>query len=302
MDKFLLYKECVAQCNELWQLLCNRQRPLHKGLSKRDIAMLTVTPWRWAFPYLLESTHLAVYNALAACIGTLLLRNKKERIFAVDGTCGNGNDTEFLVNSFTALLSTGHQPVRLSDTPEHQPDTPEWQVLAFDVQEEAIQKSRLRLASLSGSSHIHYIPCGHERLREYLPFPTQRALQGTLLHADPAQTLCCPQASEQNSIGRPWYFAAAMYNLGYLPGSDKQTVTMAHTSLLSFEVCREYLAAGGLLAVHAYAGHTGGAEELAAVEDWFAQLNYPAWRVARYAICNKPRNPEVVFLAQKAGS
>ena len=56
---------------------------------------------------------------------------------------------------------------------------------------------------------------------------------------------------------------------------------------------------GGVCAVHAYGGHLGGEEELCAVEHFFTELPFDAFSVARYAFCNKPRNPEVLFLVEK---
>ena len=93
--------------------------------------------------------------------------------------------------------------------------------------------------------------------------------------------------------------AVVMYNLGFLPGSDKQVVTRTETTLLSLAAAVEALAPGGLLSVHAYGGHPGGLEELQAVDVWFRGLDSGAADTARYEFCNKARNPETLYLAAK---
>ena len=90
-----------------------------------------------------------------------------------------------------------------------------------------------------------------------------------------------------------------MYNLGFLPGSDKQVATRPETTLVSLAAAVAALAPGGLLSVHAYGGHPGGLEELSAVDRWFRGLESGTAAVARYEFCNKARNPEVLYLAVK---
>ena len=140
-------------------------------------------------------------------------------------------------------------------------------VLSFDIQADALATARGRLVDLCPTAGVRFVPAGHENLAAHLP----------------------PGAA----------LFAAMYNLGFLPGSDKRVVTRSATTLLSLQSALEYLRSGGVCAVHAYGGHAGGGEELRAVEHFFTKLPFDAFSVARYAFCNKPRNPEVLFLAEK---
>ncbi len=140
-------------------------------------------------------------------------------------------------------------------------------VLTFDVQTDALVTARKRLNAHCPTAEVRFVAAGHETLVDHLP----------------------PDAA----------FFAAMYNLGFLPGSDKLVVTRPETTLCSLRFALEHLHPGGVCAVHAYGGHLGGEEELCAVEHFFTELPFDAFSVARYAFCNKPRNPEVLFLVEK---
>jgi hypothetical protein len=59
--------------------------------------------------------------------------------------------------------------------------------------------------------------------------------------------------------------AAVMFNLGYLPGADKSMITRTETTLAALVQALDYLQPGGMLTMIVYPGHSGGAEEAAAV-------------------------------------
>ena len=91
----------------------------------------------------------------------------------------------------------------------------------------------------------------------------------------------------------------AVFNLGFLPGSDKRVATSAATTLTALEAVWGRLRPGGLLSVHAYSGHPGGADEAKAVGDRMRAL---PWREAHVSACsqwNKARSPETLWLAVK---
>ncbi len=67
-------------------------------------------------------------------------------------------------------------------------------------------------------------------------------------------------------------FAAAIFNLGYLPAGDKSITTSALSSVRAIGAAAAHLAPGGILTVLAYTGHSGGAEEAEAVGDLLAVL------------------------------
>ena len=105
---------------------------------------------------------------------------------------------------------------------------PSGQVHAFDVQEEAIRATRERLEKeglLTPSVRLHL--ASHDRLAELVGGPVK----------------------------------AIVFNLGYLPGGDKKTVTRTECTLAALEQAAALIAPNGLLSVMCYPGHEGGKEE-----------------------------------------
>ena len=234
------------------------------------------------------------------------VRNLGSSILTViDGTCGNGQDTLFMAQTMAQLANT--QPFA-------------WQVLAFDVQEEALERARIRLTEAGLLKHVLYIHDGHEHLVRYLgdnpggdlPDVLPNVLPDVLPDTSPGTSPdVLPGASDDtqdNALGQrvapagtsgSWPVAVAMYNLGFLPGGDRTLVTRKETTLISLSAALNALAPGGLLVVHAYGGHPGGRDEAEAVEAWFCGLDSALATVVRYTVCNKPRNPETLYLAEK---
>ncbi|MGB1130631.1 MAG: class I SAM-dependent methyltransferase [Haloferula sp.] len=131
----------------------------------------------------------------------------------VDATAGNGHDTLFLAEWVG----------------------PTGKVVAFDIQQAAIESTRRRLdkagvvdrVDLHGESHTHM---------------AQRVERGGV--------------------------AAVMFNLGYLPGADHALITQTEETLLALETAVALLRSGGVVTVVCYPGHEGGDREAAAVVEW----------------------------------
>lgn len=60
--------------------------------------------------------------------------------------------------------------------------------------------------------------------------------------------------------------SAVMLNLGYLPGGDKGLITQIESTIAAIRGGLAKLAPGGIMTIVAYPGHTGGSDEVAAVE------------------------------------
>lgn len=163
----------------------------------------------------------------------------------VDATAGGGIDTEFLAQ---AVEDDG-------------------QVLAFDVQAEAIARTRQRLEEARLGGRVRLLHDSHDRVAAFV---------------EPGQVL-----------------AASMFNLGFLPGSASALTTGPDTTVSALMQIERLTMPGGLISVHAYLGQAGGEEEAEAVNGWMRKLPWQDWRVARYEFCNKPENREILFLAQR---
>ncbi len=168
---------------------------------------------------------------------------------AVDATAGNGHDAVFLAG----LVG------------------PAGVVHCFDIQAQALAKTRALLddAGLAQAARFH--ATGHEHL-----------------------LACLPQA-HRGRVG------AVVFNLGYLPGGDEAVITRPETTIAALEASRQVLARGGVISVVCYTGHVGGAAEAAQVAAWCQALDFAAWRAARYELVNKPGHPICLFFIEKHG-
>lgn len=120
--------------------------------------------------------------------------------------------------------------------------SPVGEVFAFDVQRQALQQTRTRLEGEGMQDLVTLFHGGHETLAARVP---------------------------ERAHGR---IAAVMFNLGYLPGSDKQITTASDTTLPALRQSATLLAAGGLLSVLAYRHHPGGQAESTAVAAFLGGL------------------------------
>ncbi|MDO3376932.1 rRNA methyltransferase [Geoalkalibacter halelectricus] len=175
----------------------------------------------------------------------------------VDLTAGNGHDSQFLWQGVA----------------------PNGRVLAFDVQEDALLASRVRLEKAGAPVHVcakgmlpsatmgvHLIADGHECLSHYV-----------------REAPC-----------------AIMANLGYLPGGDHRVATATPTTLSALEQSLRILAPAGRLAVTAYPGHAGGVAETAAVAEYLQDLDGEGFEILELRVVNSSRAP-CLWVVQKRG-
>lgn len=152
-------------------------------------------------------------------------------------------------------------------------------VYAFDVQEEALNATEKRLddagiknqifeknlSNLLTEPSVNLVLSGHETLSEYVKEPIK----------------------------------AAIFNLGYLPKTDKSVVTKADTTLTALEALTNQLVVGGRIAIMIYYGHEGGMEEKDAVIKWTSSLPQKDWEVTSYAPLNQIHTPPILVLIEK---
>lgn len=163
-----------------------------------------------------------------------------------------------------ATVGNGHDTLFLAELVG-----PSGRVFGFDVQESALMHARERLATAGVAERVTLIHAGHH----------------TLLHSLPAACIGTVRA--------------AMFNLGYLPGSDKQVVTVPETTIAALDAVLGVLAPGGIVTVHVYTGHAGGMEEALRVQQWCDALDWAAFRAIRYGWCNKERNSEALVVVER---
>ncbi|MDQ6467538.1 MULTISPECIES: class I SAM-dependent methyltransferase [Exiguobacterium] len=145
---------------------------------------------------------------------------------------------------------------------------PEGRVLAFDVQAQAIEESTRRLdeagmlerVDLYHESHIHV---------------------GARL------------SDERRPV------RAGVFNLGYLPGSDKSITTTGEETLEALDALLPVLAPGGLVVLVVYHGHLEGKRERDAVLDYVTALDQQGYAVLQYRFLNQQNHPPFIIAIEK---
>ncbi len=115
-------------------------------------------------------------------------------------------------------------------------------VYGFDIQQQALDSAYQRLQQAGQAAQVALFHAGHETMSLLLP----ESMQGGV--------------------------RAVMFNLGYLPGGDKQRTTGASTTLAALQAAVSLLAPGGVISLLAYTGHPGGRDEAELVKGWALSL------------------------------
>lgn len=97
---------------------------------------------------------------------------------------------------------------------------------------------------------------------------------------------------------QPGQAAAIVFNLGYLPGSDKSIQTTGSSTEIALEASSTLLRPGGILSVTAYRGHPGGLDEAQTVEQWMRIQENKGWHIEHH-LPNAKNHPPVLWLAHK---
>lgn len=176
----------------------------------------------------------------------LLEKSVAKNEIVIDATCGNGNDTLFLSN---IVGEKGH-------------------VLAFDIQEDAIQNSK-RLMEEQGRNNVTFIHDSHAHMSNYLP----EEMRG--------------------------HVGGAIFNLGYLPKSDKSVITTGKSSIRAINSILPFLKKDGLIVVVVYHGHEGGKAEKEMILKHVIQLDQKEYNVLQYGFINQKNNPPFILAIQK---
>ncbi|WBW50605.1 class I SAM-dependent methyltransferase [Peptoniphilus equinus] len=94
-------------------------------------------------------------------------------------------------------------------------------------------------------------------------------------------------------IGQPVDFV--IYNLGYLPGSDKTIITKGDSTVASLASALKFLRPQGMILVVSYVGHPGSFEERAQLEYYLKHLDQKHYAVEAIEFFNERHNPPKVF-------
>lgn len=162
---------------------------------------------------------------------------------AIDATMGNGQDTLWLCRS---VGETGR-------------------VYAFDVQKEAVERTRERLKSAGMLDRATLLCLGHEHMAEAVREPVD----------------------------------AVMFNLGWLPGAEHIVTTRAETTLLAANAALTLLKPDGLMTICVYPGHAEGARELETLLQWAMKLDSKRFDAMTRGYLNQPNDPPQLIAVKR---
>lgn len=140
-------------------------------------------------------------------------------------------------------------------------------VYGFDLQALAVENTKKRLAEKELLAQSQLYLKGHETIDQTLAEDVQ--------------------------------LTAAIFNLGYLPKSDKNIITLPETTEIALTSCLRRLKSKGRLIIVAYYGHPGGPEELATVENFCENLPQEQFNVLKYQFINQKNSPPILFCVEK---
>jgi len=92
---------------------------------------------------------------------------------------------------------------------------------------------------------------------------------------------------------------AGMFNLGYLPGSDKSVTTMRETTLPAIEAAIDLMDRDAIILVAVYPGHAEGEAEGKMICEYLASLSRYKVCATRINILNSPTSPFFIIIENK---
>lgn len=134
-------------------------------------------------------------------------------------------------------------------------------VFAFDVQQDAIDSTDKRLKE-AGIEHVDLILSGHEVVLQHVSHE----------------------------------ISAAIFNLGYLPGSDQSVTTSGETTWKAVVDILSLLKVGGIIILVVYHGHEEGKSERNYLEKAVETLDAGATSVLKYEFLNKTNAPYIIAI------
>jgi 16S rRNA C1402 N4-methylase RsmH len=138
-------------------------------------------------------------------------------------------------------------------------------IFGFDVQQQAIDQTKKRLIDHNALHNIELIHDSHEMFEKYI---------------DTSVDLI-------------------VYNLGYLPGSDKSITTTKESTIKSIQSGIRMLKKDGLMVIVAYPGHAEGLEEYRSVDRQLQTMDRKVCNVLKMDYLNQKNDPPVIYIIEK---
>lgn len=145
---------------------------------------------------------------------------------------------------------------------------PSGKVHAFDIQSAALAETRHLLEEEGVADWVTLYEADHARVQEFVSEPVN----------------------------------LAMFNLGYLPGSDHSVRTQAKSTLQALQGVLQLLVEKGILVLTIYRGHPGGEEEASSVQEFLTTLPCKNYSVLQGQYINQgDKTPYWILVQKKRG-
>ena len=96
------------------------------------------------------------------------------------------------------------------------------------------------------------------------------------------------------------YFDLIVYNLGYLPKSNKVCTTLLDSTAESIQKALQLIKVGGILSITTYRGHDEGVKEYQWLMSYTQQLDTKAYHVMKFEYLNQGvQTPSVILIERK---
>ncbi|MGM7702459.1 class I SAM-dependent methyltransferase [Pseudalkalibacillus sp. Hm43] len=163
-----------------------------------------------------------------------------------------------------ATVGNGHDTVFLAELVGEK-----GRIYGFDIQEQAVENTIERLKNNGLEERAQIMLRSHAEVKEVVPAEYHGKVE------------------------------AAIFNLGYLPGSDKEIITKPDSTLQAIEALLDILKPGGLIILVVYYGHEGGVEEKEHLMQYLAELDQKRAHVLQYQFLNQKNNPPFLVAVEK---
>lgn len=140
------------------------------------------------------------------------------------------------------------------------------EVIALDIQEQAIDNTDQLLVE-HHCTNVSLVLDSHENIENYL--------------------------FKDIEIG------GAIFNLGYLPKSDKSIITKGESTVRAIDTILKHLKKNGRIILVVYYGHEGGHEEKNTILKHVISLDQKQYSVLQYGFINQKNNPPFIIAIQK---
>jgi tRNA G37 N-methylase Trm5 len=90
-----------------------------------------------------------------------------------------------------------------------------------------------------------------------------------------------------------------VYNLGYLPGGDKEVTTKVMTTLTSIKNAEPLVVPGGAISITCYPGHPEGKREEEQLLDYCHTLDPKQWSCCHHRWINRHLSPSLILLQKE---